>query len=497
MQPPKRRTFSSVVLLLLGLPASVFGADISLPFHSWSHVAASIAPYDPEDPIGQWLMLEEVDVWGRIRQGFAMPDLDHPLVPTHTKWFASRPEYFERTTPRAARYLFHVVQELEKRGMPTELALLPFIESAFNPQAYSSAKAAGLWQFIPSTGRAYNLTQSLFMDERRSVLASTDAALSYLQKLYGMFGDWHLALAAYNWGEGSVQRAQKRARSAGIDTDFNGIARYMPAETRNYVPKLLALKNVIAAPDQYAIALPTVHNQPYFVSIGRKRDIDVKIAAQLAELPLDEFKALNPQFNQPVIPGGEGNEILLPKNNAEKFKANLAKWGRALSSWTAHTVTGTRERVETIAKRFGTTPELIREVNNIPPRMALAAGSTILVPKAESAPERNIAPELLQTAKMMVIPEAAPTRTVRVKVGRSDTLSGIARRYGVNVSQIKGWNGLKSDLIRAGQRLTLHVQHRVTKTRSKSPGRKPTRRSAPVKKKPAATANKNGKKKAS
>jgi membrane-bound lytic murein transglycosylase D len=203
--------------------------------------------------------------------------------------------------------------------MPTELALLPFIESAFNPQAYSSAKAAGMWQFIPSTGRDYNLKQNVFRDERRDVLASTNAALTYLQRLYGMFGDWQLALAAYNWGEGSVSRAIAKAQAAGRPTDYNSLSAYMPAETRNYYPKLQAVKNIIAAPAQYGITLPVVENQPYFVSIKKTRDIDVKLAAQLAELPMEEFKALNPQFNRPVITGSPNTQILLPHSNAEKF----------------------------------------------------------------------------------------------------------------------------------------------------------------------------------
>ena len=162
-----------------------------------------------------------------------MPDLNNPLVANHVTWYSSRPDYIQRTTQRASRYLFHVVQELERRGMPMELALLPFIESAFNPQAFSSAKAAGMWQFIPSTGRDYNLKQNIFRDERRDVIASTNAALNYLQKLYGMFGDWHLALAAYNWGEGSVSRAINNARAAGLDTEYNSLSAFMPAETRN------------------------------------------------------------------------------------------------------------------------------------------------------------------------------------------------------------------------------------------------------------------------
>ncbi len=494
MHPLKIRNFPFTALLLLGAtcatPVITQAADLSLPLYNWSQVSAMERPYDPNDPLAQILSMEEVDVWARIRKGFGIPDLDNPLVQNQLQWYTSRPDYIDRTTTRASRYLFHVVQELEKRNMPTELALLPFIESAFNPQAYSSAHAAGMWQFIPSTGRDFNLTQSMFKDERRDVIASTDAALSYLEKLYGMFGDWQLALAAYNWGEGSVQRAINKARAAGNSTDFNGLSQYMPAETRNYVPKLQAVKNIIASPASYGITLPKVDNQPYFVTIGKTRDIDIKVAAQLAELSIDEFKALNPQFNRPVIAGSSDTQILLPQSNAEKFKTNLAKWGHALSSWTAHKVTSARERIETIAKKFGTTPEVIREVNNIPPRMVLKAGSTVLVPRSEHAPEKDIAPELVENARLVAVPEVA-TRRIYVKVGRRDTLSSIARRNRVSVAQIKDWNNLKHDKVAAGQRLQLNVPYKkrtarkaVRRTAGKStsshrkaaPARKPARK---------------------
>ncbi|GIZ53598.1 lytic transglycosylase [Noviherbaspirillum aridicola] len=428
-------------------------------------------PWDPNDPLAQLLAMEEFDVWARIRKGFAIPDLQNPLVENQLQWYVARPDYIQRTTTRASRYLFHVVQELEKRGMPTELALLPFIESAFNPNAYSTAHAAGMWQFIPSTGRDFNLTQNVFKDERRNVIASTDAALAYLQKLYGMFGDWQLALAAYNWGEGSVQRAINKARAAGQGTDFNSLSQYMPAETRNYVPKLQAVKNIVATPGDYGLTLPKVDNQPYFVTIGKTRDIDIKVAAQLAELSVEEFKALNPQFNRPVIPAGTGTQILLPQSNAEKFKANLGKWGRALSSWTAHKVTSTRERIDAIAKRFGTTPEVIREVNNIPPKTVVTAGSTVLVPRPEHLADKDIAPELVENATLVTAPDVPETRRVHVKVGKKDTLASIARRHKVSVAQIKDWNDLKKDSVSAGQTLELNLPNRVAGAR-KEPAKK-------------------------
>ena len=416
-------------------------------------------PDKSEDSVlAEDIELQNFDVWERIRKGYRIPDLNNPLVATHSTWYTARPEYLQRITQRASRYLFYVVQELEKRNMPTELALLPFIESAFNPQAYSSAKAAGMWQFIPSTGKDYNLKQNVFRDERRDVLASTNAALTYLQRLYGMFGDWQLALAAYNWGEGSVSRAIAKAQAAGRPTDYNSLSAYMPAETRNYYPKLQAVKNIIAAPAQYGIKLPVVENQPYFVTIKKTRDIDVKLAAQLAELPMEEFKALNPQFNRPIITGSPNTQILLPHSNAEKFKENLSKWTRALSSWTAHKVTAARERIESIAARFKTTPELIREVNAIPPNMHPKAGSTVLVPKPSTEIDKDIGQEVADNAMLAYEPDEPPRRKITIRAGKRDTVTSIAARYKVKAEEVRDWNNLKNDKLTAGQSLRLEVR---------------------------------------
>ncbi|WP_230089463.1 transglycosylase SLT domain-containing protein [Herminiimonas contaminans] len=457
---PYKTITAAVLLSFAGLSHA---SDLSLPPYNWVKDAAlQDNPSLANDPLSEFVVTGEDDVWGRIRKGFGIPDLtDNQLVINQTIWYSSRPDYIGRTTKRASLYLYHVVEELEKRGMPTELALLPFIESAFNPQAYSTAKAAGMWQFIPSTGRDFNLKQNMFKDERRSVLASTDAALTYLQKLYGMFGDWQLALAAYNWGEGSVQRAIKKAEAAGVGTDFNSLSAYMPAETRNYVPKLQAVKNIIATPDAYGITLLKVDNQPYFVSIAKTRDIDVKLAAQLAELPMDEFKALNPQFNRPVITGSSNTQILLPQSNAEKFKANLAKWSHALSSWTAHKVTGARERIETIAAKFHTTPQVIREVNNIPPKMVLKAGSTVLVPRTDETAQKDITQEVADNATLAMAPDVPDTKRINVTVKKKDTINTLASRYKVTIAQIKSWNNLSHDKLASGQKLELHVPYKA------------------------------------
>jgi len=249
-----------IMLALFSLPTVTQANDLSLSPSGKDVQLAALGPAAPagvtlglntkEDAVSDEISIKEVDVWDRIRQGYGIPELDNTQVENQLSWYSSRPEYFQRTTDRASRYLFHIVQELEARGMPTELALLPFIESAFNPHAKSTASAVGMWQFMPATGRNFNLNQSTLKDERRNVLASTEAALNYLQTLHNMFGDWQLALAAYNWGEGSVKRAIKKNQAAGLPIDFNSLSERMPAETRNYVPKLQAVKSIVANPEK-------------------------------------------------------------------------------------------------------------------------------------------------------------------------------------------------------------------------------------------------------
>ncbi|MBS1169214.1 MAG: LysM peptidoglycan-binding protein [Burkholderiaceae bacterium] len=473
MQHKTIKTLLVAALFCGSFPALTHANDLSLHPSGKDFQLASLSPsvspsgmsnlgaqneIDPDD-----ISITETDVWERIRQGFGIPDLNNQQVANQLDWYSARPDYIGRTTDRASRYLFHIVQELEARGMPTELALLPFIESAFNPHAVSTAKAAGMWQFIPSTGRDFNLKQSSFQDDRRSVLASTDAALTYLQKLYNMFGDWQLALAAYNWGEGSVLKAVKRNQAAGLPIDFNSLSARMPAETRNYVPKLQAVKQIIANPAKYGITLPKIDNQPYFVTIGKTRDMDVKIAAQLAELPLDEFRALNPQFGRYVIAGGNRTRLLLPHENADKFKANLAKWDKdkPLCSWTAYKVTDPREHIEAIAEKFGTTPDVIRDANRIAPKMLVKAGSTILVPKPASLTDKDISPEIAENARIAVEREAPPLRRVAVKVGKKDSLASIAKRHRVSIAQIKSWNKLKNDKVAAGTVLELQLPQKL------------------------------------
>jgi len=424
MHNTKRPTFALAALAFLAASPLSFAMDAaSLPTVQSAAVGSrtTTATSQVQTKLDEY---RETDVWGRIRSGYAIPDLNNALVTRHTQAYANHPATLSRISGRASPYLYHVVSELEKRGMPTELALLPVIESAFNPQAMSSANAAGLWQFVPGTGKDFDLKQNMFKDERRGVVASTDAALSYLQRLYTMFGDWPLALAAYNWGEGNVQRAIKKNQAAGKPTDFESLADLMPAETRNYVPKLQAVKNVIANPGNYGVVLPAIDNQPYFTTVDKTSDIDLAVAAQLAEMSLDEFKALNPQFKKPVIIGGAQTQILLPKENAEKFHLNLAQWGQALSTWTTHKITGARVSIASLASKFGTTPEVIRQANNIPAQSLLKVGSTILVPKISTSSHGDIAENIIDNA---VVAFETDRGIVKRATSRFKTKAGVSK----------------------------------------------------------------------
>ena len=248
------------------------------------------------------------DLWARIKDGYEIPDVKSPYTSTHEEWYASRPDYIKRMVERSQRYMYHIVEEVQKRGMPTEIALLPMIESAFNPQAYSRSKASGIWQFMPATGKHFGLQQNWWTDNRRDVTAATSAALDYLQKLHGMFGSWDLALAAYNAGEGTVQRAIDKNNRLGLPTDYLSLS--LPPETRNYVPKLQAVKNIITDPEKFGLTIADMPNRPYFARVTTPKQIDAKLAAQLAEISYEEFSALNPSNNRPVITAtGEKNQL--------------------------------------------------------------------------------------------------------------------------------------------------------------------------------------------
>ena len=331
------------------------------------------------------------DLWQRMRNGFSMPNLESPLVADRQAWYLNHPGALKVMIQRSRRYLYHIVSELEKRGMPTELALLPMVESAYNPLAASPAKALGMWQFIPSTGRNYNLTQDWWLDQRRDIIASTNAALDYLQAIYEMNGDWHLALASYNWGENAVAKAMARNQAKGLPTDYLSLP--MPGETRYYVPKFQALKNIINNPTLFGIALDPLPNKPYFDTVGLSTPVDVSIAAKLAEIPLDEFMALNPGFSRPLIQERSSGSLVIPADKVATFQANLAHYestDKPLSLW--HTEAMRKgEKLEAFAQRHDLSLAQLRQINSLGPRSKIAPGFKLLVPSSGANADQVVA----------------------------------------------------------------------------------------------------------
>ena len=407
----------------------------------------------------------EKDLWVRVRKGFTIPDVDSPLVAKWENYYASRPEYLNRIINRSNPYIFHVVEEVEKRGMPMEFALLPMIESAYNPRAESHAKAAGMWQFIPATGKRYGLERTWWYDGRRDVVAATGAALSYLQEIHDMFGDWQLALASYNWGENAVKRAVNRNMAAGLSADYVDLR--MPDETRNYVPKLLAIRNIIADPAAYGVELKPINNQPYFTTLQTGKHMDVSVAAKLAEISVDELLRLNPGFIRPVIAHKEDRQLVLPVGKKDIFERNLAQYSEPLLNWQPY-VTQSGEKFDELATLFGIAPAELRDINDIANKDRLARGQTILVPKIAGmdiserqtllALHKNRESDQVDTGASDA-PQAQPKviaqQTSEHKVAKGDTLFNIANRYGLSVAQLKALNGQKSNHIAIGDALTV------------------------------------------
>lgn len=418
-------------------------SDALQPIEAGSLYSLNVASLTPPD-----------DIWDRIRRGFAMPDLEGDLVKDRTQWYSSRPDGLFHMAERSRKYLFYVVEELERRGMPTELALLPYVESAFNPQAVSSAKAAGMWQFMPATGKDFDLKQNLFRDDRRDVLASTRAALDYLQMLYGMFNDWHLALAAYNWGQGSVKKAIERNQKKGLPTGYEDLT--MPMETRLYVPKLQAVKNIVANPAAYNARLPLIENHPFFDTVALERDIDVALAARLAEVDENDFRLLNPSSRGTVIFSAGTPNILLPWNNAVTFKRNLQFHIGPLATLTAWAVPSSM-RTADIARRFDMPESDLRSLNKIPPGMLVKAGSTLLVPRMGHT-QADVSEHVADHAQLALQAEMVLRRsTVTAKKG--ETVQSLAKRVRHDAADLAKWNKLSaSTALKAGQALVVFTE---------------------------------------
>ena len=439
-------------LCILGMAASLLAGAPGMPLASPAQ-AFPPAFEDIDD-----VPMPDPDLWQRIRKGFAMDALDSPLVTEQEAWYASRPEYIKRFVDRGSLYLHYIVEQVEKRHMPMEIALLPVVESAFNPKAYSRAKASGLWQFIPSTGKNYGLKQDWWKDNRRDVVEATDAALNYLDRLHGMFGSWELALAAYNCGEGNVARAIAYNQKKGLPTDFTGISARLRPETRNYVPKLIAVKNIVLSPAIYGIDLESVPDEPYFTKVSAPPRIDVKVAAKLAGMTEDEFVALNPAHNKPVATGT--GTFIVPVDKADEFRANLESYDKPLVSWTTYQARR-GESLDAIARRNGMTYAQVKEANadlKLDRKGRLRAASAVMVPMKRGDSRVKLAQAATATRVAAPVQESSTeAKNARVYTVRSgDTLYDIARRHGTTVDALAGANRLSAKVVlRPGLRLHL------------------------------------------
>lgn len=391
------------------------------------------------------------DLWVRIRNGFELPVIDNPLVEAELRWYASHPAYLDRVSVRATPYMHLVVEAIEARGIPLEMALLPIVESAFDPFAYSHGRAAGLWQFIPGTGTRFGLKQNWWYDGRRDVVEATRAALDYLEYLNGMFDDWLLALAAYNSGEGNVARAIRYNEARGLPTDFWNLK--LPKETSAYVPKMLALQRLVANPERYGVSLRPIADEPYLASVEVGRQIDLALAAEMAGLDIDQLYLLNPAFNRWATDPSGPHRLLLPLENIESFQAALADLGpRDTLSWTRHKIRS-GESLLSIAARYSTTVNVLKEVNGISGNL-IRAGDTITVPVAS----QSLDGYALSASKRLEAKQSVQRSGTRVdhRVASGESFWSISRRYDVGVRELAAWNGMApTDPLRAGQTLVV------------------------------------------
>ncbi len=462
--PVRRVAFPPVIVLLLGTLLAA-GCATSPTDSSTTATEPVIAKEKTSKSTvvirgadGQPLYLEHhPDVWARIRAGFKMQKLDGPLVAKHEQWFINNPEYMERMLERAGMYLYYIVEEVEKRGMPMEIALLPAIESAYKPYAYSRAKAAGLWQFIPSTGRLYGLKANWWYDGRRDVEAATNAALNYLDKLRNDFnGDWHLALAAYNAGEGKISRMMEYNRRRGLPTTYEHLK--LKSETVNYVPRLLAFVNIVTEPEKYGIQLAAIPNKPYFAKVETKSQIDLGVAAKLAELQVDDLHKINPGHNRWATDPEGPHYLFVPVDKKELLEEalnNLPEDQRV--QYRRHQV-ARGETLSKIAKRYSVTPEAVKSANQFKSG-SLRVGQDLLIPMSDRSISPVIAAQTKTKTKTVVVASAKTpanrgTGPIIHKVRSGETLYSISRKYNVLLRQLAEWNTMHpSDVLRLGQRL--------------------------------------------
>lgn len=400
--------------------------------------------------------LPENDLWARIRAGLRMPKMDPEVTRQHEQWFMENVEFREAMLERSKLYLYYIVEEVDKRGMPMEIALLPAIESAYKPYAYSRAKASGLWQFIPSTGRLYGLKSNWWYDGRRDVIASTRAALDYLQKLYGDFGDWQLALAAYNAGEGKIARAIEANRRKGLPTDFLSLKK-LKLETRHYVPKLMAMANIVTNPQAFDIKLPDVPNEPYFTTVETNSQVDLGVIARLTGLEVDQLHFINPGYTRWTTDPNGPHQVLVPVDKKDALLAGLSSLPEnERVQWLRHEVRR-GETLYSIARRYNLTVQDVKTSNKLTANIKV--GQDLLLPI--SAMAKITPPKGTQTAAKPVRAVAKAGQPIIHKVRQGETLTSIARRYNVMVHQLTEWNSMEAnETLRFGRKLKIWATDR-------------------------------------
>ncbi|MDH3354457.1 MAG: LysM peptidoglycan-binding domain-containing protein [Chromatiales bacterium] len=400
---------------------------------------------------------EPVDLWTEIQSGLVLTDYNHRRVTQQLDWYAKNQSYLDRVAVRATPYLYLLVEEAKKRKIPLELALLPIVESAFKPFAYSHGRAAGLWQFIPGTGKRFGLKQTWWYDGRRDISEATRAAYDYLEYLSNLYdGDWLLALAAYNAGEGNVKKAIRKNKRLGRKIDFWSLD--LPNETRAYVPKLLAISELVSNPVAYGIVLKSIPNISHLQMVSTESQIDLDLAAELAELSIEQLYRYNPAFNRWATDPDGPHHLLLPKEKAAAFTANLASYPKKERiKWKRHKIRNS-EVLGTIAEKYNTTVKLLRKVNRLK-KNNIRVGKTIVIPVARKSLDRYQLSSSERLKRLQTVKRSG--HRIEIRVSKGDTFWDIAQKYRVTSSSIAKWNGMSPrDTLRLGQKLVIWVKRK-------------------------------------
>ena len=414
-----------------------------------------IADLNPEQPAKSQsapVSAEPESIWSRLFAGYGLDPVSNSRIDKEYAWYSKHPEYIELVQKRAELYLHFILEEAEKRQMPTEMVLLPIVESAFEPFAYSHGRAAGLWQFIPSTGKYYGLDQDWWYDGRRDVIASTHAALDYLTALSKRFdGDWELALASYNAGAGNVRKAIRRNKHKNKPTDFWSLD--LPRETQNYVPRLIAISRIFKDADKLGISLHDIPNAPRLAIIDIDSQIDLAKAAKMAGLTIEEIYKLNPGFNRWATSPDRSHHLVLPLENQQAFEQQLASMDKnELVQWQRYKIRK-GDSLITIAQKHNTTVNIIKDINQLS-NSRIRAGKHLLIPVAS----QNESDYSLSMAQRLLSKKSVSRKGSKIEyiVNAGDTLWGIAKKYKVSYKKIAGWNSIApDDTLRPGQKLVI------------------------------------------